>query len=579
MNSQIIDPDRYKKTTKKELEKRKKKNKQKYSTKISKKNDLKYNKNKQKQIKSKEIKLNTFDSYNDLSETENLKIKTKKVKKKIIYIPKILKISFVVIAIILIGFLSKQVIKIENMPILSVFSNKEKDVELKSSYNLKLGISKLDTTDVQSSKNIILNELNLHASIRFIDINNDYTINYIAAKKIEKKSNREYLVYLNEEYELTFADIENAINKIRNYGENNPYFKNIDLIERIENNNEYITFYLKEDNPYYIYMLNFPLNIENKNLEYYMNARNDNSINFIKRNSSSTISAIDLTNYQDTDQMVADFRDDKLDMFFTSSDSVIKLIGKHEYNIKKYRDGETVFLFGNTSSRLFQIKELRKALVYSLNREEIVKNTNKSFSEVIDLPFIYSEISYKYDIYGAENEFLSNGWVKKDGIYTKSFENEEIRAELNMIVNDEDTLKKNIALYIKEMAEKIGIKINLQILPKAEYDVKVQNKEYDIILASVFVNEIPDISYLKDYINVNETVFTSLEKVNLSSNAEELAKNINELQNVLSQEVACIGISARNTSVVYQKYITGFDYMNYFKVFTNLNNIGRIKEE
>ena len=579
MNSQIINPDRYKKTTKKELEKRKKKNKQKYSTKISKKNDLKYNKNKQKQIKSKEIKLNTLDSYNDLSETENLKIKTKKAKKKIIYIPKILKISFVVIAIILIGFLSKQVIKIENMPILSVFSNKEKDVELKSSYNLKLGISKLDTTDVQSSKNIILNELNLHASIRFIDINNDYTINYIAAKKIEKKSNREYLVYLNEEYELTFADIENAINKIRNYGENNPYFKNIDLIERIENNNEYITFYLKEDNPYYIYMLNFPLNIENKNLEYYINARNDNSINFIKRNSSSTISAIDLTNYQDTDQMVADFRDDKLDMFFTSSDSVIKLIGKHEYNIKKYRDGETVFLFGNTSSRLFQIKELRKALVYSLNREEIVKNTNKSFSEVIDLPFIYSEISYKYDIYGAENEFLSNGWVKKDGIYTKSFENEEIRAELNMIVNDEDTLKKNIALYIKEMAEKIGIKINLQILPKAEYDVKVQNKEYDIILASVFVNEIPDISYLKDYINVNETVLTSLDKVNLSSNAEELAKNINELQNVLSQEVACIGISARNTSVVYQKYITGFDYMNYFKVFTNLNNIGRIKEE
>ena len=144
MNSQIINPDRYKKTTKKELEKRKKKNKQKYSTKISKKNDLKYNKNKQKQIKSKEIKLNTLDSYNDLSETENLKIKTKKAKKKIIYIPKILKISFVVIAIILIGFLSKQVIKIENMPILSVFSNKEKDVELKSSYNLKLGISKLD---------------------------------------------------------------------------------------------------------------------------------------------------------------------------------------------------------------------------------------------------------------------------------------------------------------------------------------------------------------------------------------------------------------------------------------------------
>ena len=71
---------------------------------------------------------------------------------------------------------------------------------------------------------------------------------------------------------------------------------------------------------------------------------------------------------------------------------------------------------------LFKLKEIRKALVYSLKREDIIKEINNSFSELIDLPFIYSEIKYKYDIYGAENELLSNGWKKENGIYTKNIE-------------------------------------------------------------------------------------------------------------------------------------------------------------
>ena len=55
-------------------------------------------------------------------------------------------------------------------------------------------------------------------------------------------------------------------------------------------------------------------------------------------------------------------------------------------------------------------------------------------------------------------------------------------------------------------------------------------------------------------------------------------KIVNNLKDVLSQEVACIGILAKNTNVVYQKYITGFDNISYFKVFENINNTGKIKE-
>ena len=45
---------------------------------------------------------------------------------------------------------------------------------------------------------------------------------------------------------------------------------------------------------------------------------------------------------------------------------------------------------------------------------------------------------------------------------------------------------------------------------------------------------------------------------------------------MLSDEVACIGIYARNINLVYQKYIYGFNDINYMSIFNDINNIGKI---
>lgn len=573
MSAEIISSHRYKKTTRKEVANKKKNNKIKYSTKTKKANDLKYKKNKLNSIKqSNKIKKSTYSSLN----SENIRLKYGKKK---IYIPTIFKVGIVIIAIVSIGFLSRKIVSLENMPILSVFSNKDSNVNLQKDYALKLGISKLDTTDTLTSKNIILNELFLNSSFRLIQINNDYTINYLVASKIEKISNKEYLIYFNKEYDIDYSDLNDAINKIKSAGESNIYYKNVSNIKEIASENGYIRILLNKEDPYYIYKLDFPLNIESKKLDYTLENVYDTSISFKRLKSDSTIESITLTNYLDTDNMVADFRDDKIDIFFASSDSIMQLIGKHEYNVKKYRDGQNIFLLGNKDSQTFKIKEIRKALAYSLKREDIIKEINNTFSELIDLPFIYSDIKYKYDIYGAENELLSNGWKKVDGIYTKNVDGVDIKAELNILVNEEDATKLKIANMIKEMAQNVGIKININTVKSVDFQAKVQNKEYDIILADVYTNQYPDIEYLKDYLNINEEINNAFNNVYTSNNVEELQQNIKSLQEKLSSEVACIGILARNTNVVYQKYITGFDYTNYFKVFSNFNNVGRISKD
>lgn len=601
MSAEIINPDRYKKTTRKEIEKRKKNNKLKNSTSFKKANSLKYKKEKKTRLKDKnKLKIgkleNRYVSDYEVNIKPNLNVKLKeksrdnnkdKNKKKVknIYFPTPLKISFAIIGIVVIGFISKKIVKFENMPLISVFSNKENKKELQKEYNLKLGITKLDTTDMLKSRNIVLDELSLLSNSRLVEINKDYTINYLAAEKIEKINNKDYIVYLNKEYNLSVDDIKSGIEKIKSLGEESPYYKNIiniSSVEEIEKNKSF-KISLQNDDPYYIYKLDFPIEVQNnKNSEgvkYSVQSKTDSALTLSKNKSGTSLSTISLNNYQDSDDMVADFRDDKIDMFFASSDLTMQLIGKHEYNVKKYRDGENIFLFGNKDSKLFGLKEVRKALAYSLKREDIIKEVNKSFSELIDLPFIYSQVKYKYDIYGAENELLASGWKKKNGVYTKVIDGENRNLELNLIVKETDETKKKIASLLKEMAQNIGIKINVNILKEKEFNDKMENKDYDIIIADVFVNQYPDIEFLKEYVNINDVTNNAFSKVYESNSVKELTSSINSLEETLSSEVTCIGILARNSNLVYQKYISGFEYTNYLKLFTDLENIGKIIEE
>ena len=129
------------------------------------------------------------------------------------------------------------------------------------------------------------------------------------------------------------------------------------------------------------------------------------------------------------------------------------------------------------------------------------------------------------------------------------------------------------------MAQNIGIKINVNILKEKEFNEKMQNKDYDIIIADVFVNQYPDIEFLKEYVNINDVTNNAFSKVYESNSVEELTSSISSLEEKLSSEVACIGILARNSNLVYQKYISGFEYTNYLKLFTDLENIGKIIEE
>lgn len=575
MSANIINSHRYKKTTRKKANENKERIKanQKY-----KKEKLKNLKEKRKnEVKDSYIKLNNSFNSNYNTNLNNNTNKNKKKTRKHNF-PGLLKIIGLVACIALIAIISRIIVKKENEPVVQADFNTEKKVSLVQDYNFKIGMSKLDSTNYLSSKNIILNELVSSLSNKLISINKDYSINYIVAKSIKKVSNKQYFIELNPDYNVKVEDIKNTVNEIKSSGDKNIYYECINNIWSIDEQgkNEF-SITLKQDNPYFVYNLTFPILNTGNNYPYDIKNEGESSVLFTRKKSNSTLSTIQFTGYSDIDNLIEDFKNGKIDMFTASSDSIMQLIGKYEYNVKKYRDGQNIFLLGNKDSKVFSQKEVRQALLYSLNREEIVKKINSTFSEVIDIPYIYSSIRYKYDIVGAKNILIQYGWKNEKGINKKTVGEEELTLELTLLVNEKDNTKVKIADMIKDMAENVGIRINIKKAKDAKLTELIKNKSYDIILADVYVNDKPDITYLEEYININDKVNSALNIVKQSS-IEDLPKNIATLQDVISDEIACIGILARNTNVVYQKNINGFEDINYMKVFYNLENIGKIQE-
>lgn len=575
MSANIINSHRYKKTTRKKANENKERIKanQKY-----KKEKLKNLKEKRKnEVKDSYIKLNNNFNSNYNTNLNNNTNKNKKKTRKHNF-PGLLKIIGLVACIALIAIISRIIVKKENEPVVQADFNTEKKVSLVQDYNFKIGMSKLDSTNYLNSKNIILNELVSSLSNKLISINKDYSINYIVAKSIKKISNKQYFIELNPDYNVKVEDIKNTINEIKSAGDKNIYYECINNIWSIDEQgkNEF-SITLKQDNPYFVYNLTFPILNTGNNYPYDIKNEGESSVLFTRKKSNSTLSTIQFTGYSDIDNLIEDFKNGKIDMFTASSDSIMQLIGKYEYNVKKYRDGQNIFLLGNKDSKVFSQKEVRQALLYSLNREEIVKKINSTFSEVIDIPYIYSSIRYKYDIVGAKNILIQYGWKNEKGMNKKTVGEEELTLELTLLVNEKDNTKVKIADMIKDMAENVGIRINIKKAKDNQLTELIKNKSYDIILADVYVNDKPDITYLEEYININDKVNSALNIVKQSS-IEDLPKNIATLQDVISDEIACIGILARNTNVVYQKNINGFEDINYMKVFYNLENIGKIQD-
>ncbi len=175
---------------------------------------------------------------------------------------------------------------------------------------------------------------------------------------------------------------------------------------------------------------------------------------------------------------------------------------------------------------------IRKALVYGLDRKEMVKNTVNgfavpAFSENDGLPWSNPDIAVETDVAKAKEILKSGGWQKgSDGTLVKNGQ----KAVFDLYYLVGDSVRQALAMDTANQAERLGIKIN------------VKSGTWDDISKVMFANPIlmgwgsttPQVSYSlfhgknkykDDYYNPegfdNPTVNQYLEKAMAATNQQE----------------------------------------------------------
>ena len=177
--------------------------------------------------------------------------------------------------------------------------------------------------------------------------------------------------------------------------------------------------------------------------------------------------------YNNLDNLYGDFKNKKLN-YIKSVENVDykKNIGEYGYNEKGYEGNSYICLKFNREGVLRNNK-LQESIFTAIDTGEII---NKIYNgNAYDI----KEIKYDLDetVETLEEErytYRNDGWYKEEKIL-----NLKILLNKNLLTNLE------IAYIIKEQLEQIGIKIELIIVEEEEYNNKIKNREYDILISNL----------------------------------------------------------------------------------------------
>lgn len=157
------------------------------------------------------------------------------------------------------------------------FSSKKEDIEENKTniskeetktenYNLRLGISNLDTLNPLISKNKNIQDVSKLIYEPLLDISDTFKLEKALATEVSKADSKAYLVKLRENVkwhngvEFSAEDVKFTIDTIKSLGEKSIYISNVSNIETVEVlSGNLIRLNLNEEIPFFEYNLTFPI--------------------------------------------------------------------------------------------------------------------------------------------------------------------------------------------------------------------------------------------------------------------------------------------------------------------------------
>ncbi len=498
---------------------------------------------------------------------------------------------------------------------------------------INLGIAEYDTMNPIISKNKNVQDIQKLIYEPLINLTSDYKTESCLATEWAKQSETTYLIKLRENVKwsdgtpFTAEDVRFTIDRLKEtssiYTYNVQSVVQVDVVDDLT-----LKITLDREVPFFEYDLNFPIvqssNYSNEGVpggtgKYVITENNEQSIIMQKnenwwgsKDTHLSLEKITVNKYSTLGEMYNSFKIGNVDMISTDNTNLQQYIGKIGYNEKQMQGREHTFLAINTQNSILQSVKVRKAIAYSLDKDNIVSSIFNNMAYTSNFPLEFGTWIYQnqngssgYNPEQGKQELTEDGWTFRNNRWQKSttvatVDNQVTarartsrttkttkkrststtqRLELNLLVKASDATKVAVAENIKAQLETLGITINVVQAGDASYAENLRNKNYDIALCTMNISPNPSLELFfgeGNYANYSNDEVSEIMKEIKNTNDEEILKNdFQRLSEFYRNDIPYISLYSNRYTVVYSVGLQGEFSPNWYSSFYGVQTWGK----
>ena len=378
----------------------------------------------------------------------------------------------------------------------------------------------------------------------------------------------------------------NAIKKSANsvYKEN---IKNILSIEKLEE--KAIQINLSTEDKFLMYKLTFPIipkyyfegDLENeiKNINmvgtgpYKMeNSSDENPVITLTANTNwwkqeeFKLNKIYLYKYATYGEAIKAFKSTEIDVIATSMSSWQKKFGAIGINNYMYPSSEFETIIPNIQNTLLSESSVRRMILSGINTENIIESIYAGNGIVSSCPipsnsYLNNNNEYKnYDIEKAKQLLINAGWENSSGVWQKEINGKKYTLKFELLANSDNEKKVESADLIAENLKEIGIEIKIVKVNTNEYNKRIANGKFELILATLNLDtdiDLLELIYSDSEKNYAKYTNDAINKIILEMNKDNLQNKIMDLQVQYKNEAPYIGMYYKGNNLLTNKSVKG----------------------
>ena len=285
------------------------------------------------------------------------------------------------------------------------------------------------------------------------------------------------------------------------------------------------------------------------------------------------------------------FQEQKANAVFSRNIEYSRYRDSTEMQIKRYSEREFDMIAFNTDGGMTS-RSVRFAISKIINRTDIVENSLKGRGVPAEIPvqpesWLYGMGGFAASVHDPESveAILRDGGFEHDaGGYFRMSNGNKHRLELRLLVDKDNSDQVRVAEHIAETLTVQGIGVFVEAVPFETMMERVRGRDFDMALVSYRINSIPDFSvlYAQPYfeqdasMNIsgyqNNEVDRLIREMYLDHDELGRQNTFAELTSILRRDCPYVGLYFKASSLVLRNDIRGLQSPNVWEPFGGIEN-------